>query len=117
MGWAPSVADASRDTIFLHEVSGKDKLMSVPLHQLLKLTPGALKTRFPIDKSSQKGSTALAFRADRRNCLAAQEELDRRGIKFEFQEHEIFHSIYFRDPDGHELEIATYDLKGRAPHP
>ena len=52
----------------------------------------------------------LAFRADRKNFLAAQEELRRRGIKFEFQDHEISHSIYFRDPDGHELEITTYEI-------
>jgi catechol 2,3-dioxygenase-like lactoylglutathione lyase family enzyme len=53
----------------------------------------------------------LAFRADRKNFLAAQEELERHRIKFEFEDHEISHSIYFRDPDGHELEITTYDLE------
>jgi catechol 2,3-dioxygenase-like lactoylglutathione lyase family enzyme len=52
----------------------------------------------------------LAFRADRNGFLSAQEELKRRGIKFEFQDHEISRSIYFRDPDGHELEITTYEL-------
>jgi catechol 2,3-dioxygenase-like lactoylglutathione lyase family enzyme len=52
----------------------------------------------------------LAMRADRRNFLAAQKELKQRGIKFEFQDHEIAHSIYFRDPDGHELEITTYEF-------
>jgi catechol 2,3-dioxygenase-like lactoylglutathione lyase family enzyme len=52
----------------------------------------------------------LAFRADRQNFLTAQRELKKRGIKFEFQDHEISHSIYFRDPDGHQLEITTYDL-------
>ena len=52
----------------------------------------------------------LALRADRKNFLAAQEELKRRCIKFEFQDHEISHSIYFRDPDGHKLEITTYQL-------
>ena len=55
----------------------------------------------------------LAMRADHKNFLAAQEELKRRGIKFEFQDHEISHSIYFRDPDGHALEITTYELEGR----
>jgi catechol 2,3-dioxygenase-like lactoylglutathione lyase family enzyme len=52
----------------------------------------------------------LAFRADRKNFLAAQGELQRRGIKFHFSDHEISHSIYFRDPDGHQLEITTYEL-------
>jgi catechol 2,3-dioxygenase-like lactoylglutathione lyase family enzyme len=52
----------------------------------------------------------LAFRADRENFLAAQRELEKRGIDFEFQDHEISHSIYFSDPDGHHLEITTYEL-------
>ena len=56
----------------------------------------------------------LAFRANRENFLGAQHELKKRGIKFEFQDHEISHSIYFRDPDGHELEITTYDLTSPA---
>ncbi|PYK74656.1 MAG: hypothetical protein DME39_06510 [Verrucomicrobia bacterium] len=55
----------------------------------------------------------LAFRANRQNFLAAQHELEKRGIKFEFQDHEISHSIYFRDPDGHQLEITTYELPKR----
>ena len=53
----------------------------------------------------------LAFRADHDGFLAAQEELKKRGIKFEVQDHEISHSIYFADPDGHQLEITTYDLE------
>jgi catechol 2,3-dioxygenase-like lactoylglutathione lyase family enzyme len=60
-----------------------------------------------------RGATMLhlAMRADRESFLAAQRELKTRGIKFEFQDHEISHSIYFNDPDGHELEITTYELK------
>ncbi len=52
----------------------------------------------------------LAFRADHENFLAAQRELKKRGIEFEFQDHQISHSIYFHDPDGHTLEITTYEL-------
>ncbi len=66
-------------------------------------------------KSSERAGVRmlhLAFRADRKNFLSAQEELKRRGIQFEFQDHEISHSIYFRDPDGHELEITTYEMQG-----
>ena len=52
----------------------------------------------------------LAMRADRKNFLAAQEDLKTRGVKFEFEDHEISHSIYFRNPDGHQIEITTYEL-------
>ena len=52
----------------------------------------------------------FALRADRKNFLAAQEELKRRGIRFDFQDHEVSHSIYFRDPDNHKIEITTYEL-------
>ena len=52
----------------------------------------------------------FAFRTDAKNFEVAQKELKQRGINFEFQDHEISHSIYFHDPDGHELEITTYDI-------
>jgi catechol 2,3-dioxygenase-like lactoylglutathione lyase family enzyme len=60
--------------------------------------------------TGRRGMLHLAFRANRKNFLTAQRELEKRGIKFEFQDHEISHSIYFRDLDGHELEITTYEL-------
>ena len=72
---------------------------------------------FPVGSKSASNAPAdirmlhLAMRANGKNFLAAQEELRQRGIKFEFQDHEISHSIYFRDPDGHHLEITTYELK------
>lgn len=53
----------------------------------------------------------FALRAGRANFLKAQDELKERGIKFTFQDHEISQSIYFRDPDGHEVEITTYEVK------
>jgi len=52
----------------------------------------------------------IAFRVDHPNFLAAQEKLQRRGIPFRFQDHDAAHSIYFEDPDGHQLEITTYLL-------
>jgi catechol 2,3-dioxygenase len=52
----------------------------------------------------------FAFRTDRENFLQAQDELKKRALPFDFQNHEISHSIYFRDPDGHQIEITTYEL-------
>ncbi len=52
----------------------------------------------------------LAFRANAENFARAQRELTDGGVEFEFQDHGIAHSIYFHDPDGHEIEITTYDL-------
>jgi catechol 2,3-dioxygenase-like lactoylglutathione lyase family enzyme len=73
---------------------------------------------FPIRKSSSSSTSSspvrvlhFAFRASRKEFVAAQTELKQRGIHFEFQDHEISHSIYFNDPDGHELEITTYEIR------
>ena len=52
----------------------------------------------------------IAFRVDRTNFEEAQLDLKRRRIEVAFQDHEIAHSIYFRDPDGHEIEITTYEV-------
>lgn len=52
----------------------------------------------------------FAFRATRQNFVEAQRHLRNRKIHFEFEDHKISHSIYFRDPDGHKIEITTYEL-------
>jgi catechol 2,3-dioxygenase-like lactoylglutathione lyase family enzyme len=65
---------------------------------------GAQKERAP------SGMLHLAFGADAASFADAQHELKERGIKFNFQDHEISHSIYFHDPDGYELEITTYQI-------
>jgi len=57
------------------------------------------------------GMLHFAMRANRKNFVAAQRDLTSRGIPFHFQDHEISHSIYFRDPDGIDLEITTYELE------
>jgi catechol 2,3-dioxygenase-like lactoylglutathione lyase family enzyme len=52
----------------------------------------------------------LAFRADRRNFDAARQELESRSIRYSFSDHGLAHSIYFHDPDGHLVEITTYEV-------
>jgi catechol-2,3-dioxygenase len=47
---------------------------------------------------------------DRENFDAAQDDLRSRGIAFEFEDHEVSHSIYFEDPDGLRVELTTYEV-------
>ncbi len=72
---------------------------------------------FPIEGAAgprpSRGTIAmrhLAFRANRANFTAAKAALSGRGIDYTEQHHGICESIYFFDPDGHELEITTYEL-------
>jgi catechol 2,3-dioxygenase-like lactoylglutathione lyase family enzyme len=65
----------------------------------------------PTQRPSEVRVSHLAFRAATYpDFRAAQEWLQARGVSFEFQDHEISHSIYFADPDEFQLEITTYDL-------
>jgi catechol 2,3-dioxygenase-like lactoylglutathione lyase family enzyme len=57
-----------------------------------------------------RGFRHLAFRVDRENFELAQEDLREAGIKFEFEDHDVSHSIYFEDPDGVRLELTTYEV-------
>lgn len=52
----------------------------------------------------------LAFRVDRVNFERAREAVGARGIQLEFYDHGAAHSLEFHDPDGHRLEITTYEL-------
>jgi catechol 2,3-dioxygenase-like lactoylglutathione lyase family enzyme len=54
----------------------------------------------------------LAFRVSAPAFKTAQAELGAQGIPFEFMDHKIAHSIYFLDPDGHQLELTTYEVGG-----
>ena len=51
----------------------------------------------------------FAFRANRANFETARRELAAKGIVVSYQDHDISHSIYFSDPDGHRLEITTHE--------
>ena len=65
------------------------------------------------EPSPGRGAVAmrhLAFGVDRAGFDRAQEELAERGIQFDFMDHETAHSVYFADPDGHQLEITTYEF-------
>lgn len=70
---------------------------------------------FPQKERIQPGAgvrvSHLAFRAATyADFRSAQADLQACGVPFQFQDHEISHSIYFADPDGFQLEITTYDV-------
>jgi catechol-2,3-dioxygenase len=52
----------------------------------------------------------VAFRVDREAFEVAQETLTDRDIGFRFSDHGACHSIYFDDPDGHQVELTTYEV-------
>lgn len=52
----------------------------------------------------------IAFRLDRGGFERARAELSERGLEPRFSDHGISHSIYFDDPDGHQLELTTYEV-------
>ena len=119
---ALAVADVERSAAWYIDVLGFERLYpgmwnGVPVFigkgtTALALFPrqGPKDPALPQGKRSEIDMLHFALRADRENFLLAQEDLKKRGIPFEFHDHEISHSIYFRSPDDHRLEITTYDL-------
>jgi catechol 2,3-dioxygenase-like lactoylglutathione lyase family enzyme len=55
----------------------------------------------------------IAFRVDRAAFDQARSELAAHGVVTTFEDHAAAHSLYFTDPDGHQLEITTYDVNTR----
>ncbi|MBA2301662.1 MAG: hypothetical protein H0W08_03415 [Acidobacteria bacterium] len=52
----------------------------------------------------------IAFRLDREGFDAARAALGRMGVAAHCSDHGISHSIYLRDPEGHQIELTTYDV-------
>jgi catechol 2,3-dioxygenase-like lactoylglutathione lyase family enzyme len=118
---ALAVRDVQRSADWYVDVLGFERRYNgmwggVPVFVALDKTAIAL---FPARSDQANGSQPpqtvgmlhLALRANRKNFVAAQQGLTNRGILFHFQDHEISQSIYFRDPDGIDLEITTYELE------
>jgi len=52
----------------------------------------------------------IAFRADRENFEAAQHQFRDLGMEYRSADHGIARSILRADPDGHRIEITTYEV-------
>jgi catechol 2,3-dioxygenase-like lactoylglutathione lyase family enzyme len=55
----------------------------------------------------------FAFRVDRATFERAPNELREKGVAIDHEsDHGICRSLYFRDPDGHLVELTCYELTG-----
>lgn len=61
------------------------------------------------DKRNTVTMRHFAFRVDGENFKRAQERMRWAGVEFRREDHGVSHSIYIHDPDGHEIEITTYE--------
>jgi catechol 2,3-dioxygenase-like lactoylglutathione lyase family enzyme len=52
----------------------------------------------------------IAFRLSADGFAQAREALAKQGIETRFSDHRISHSLYFEDPDGHQIELTTYEV-------
>jgi catechol 2,3-dioxygenase len=114
---AIAVRDVARSVGWYCDVLGFERRFEVwGEHPAMVCTGDTCVALFPADGSDPPPGPEsiamlhVAFRANRGAFEHAQRELRARDIGFDFQDHEVAHSIYFHDPDGHQLEITTYEL-------
>lgn len=68
----------------------------------------------PIVAATLDSLPHVGFRTSRRGFEAAKAELMGAGIQFRESDHEVAWSVYILDPDGHLIEITTYEPAGSA---
>jgi catechol 2,3-dioxygenase-like lactoylglutathione lyase family enzyme len=52
----------------------------------------------------------VCFAMSSGDFAAAREHLERQGVEARFEDHGSSHSLYFPDPDGHVIELTTYEV-------
>ena len=114
---AIGVEDVERSARFYRDVLGFERAhdaWDVPVVMAANGTGVAIfdKELHPGDGDGQPDVRILhiAFRVDRDGFERAQAELADQGLEPRFSDHGISHSIYLTDPDGHQLELTTYEV-------
>lgn len=114
---AIAVEDVERSRRFYSEVLGLERAheeWDVPVVLAANGTGVAIfdKDLHPGNDEGQPATRILhiAFRLDREGFERAREQLAAEGLEPHFSDHGIAHSIYFSDPDGHQLELTTYEV-------
>jgi len=60
--------------------------------------------------AEQVGFRHLAFTVGSDDLERALAHFTKLGVEFRFEDHGNSHSVYVRDPDGHTIELTTYEL-------
>jgi catechol 2,3-dioxygenase-like lactoylglutathione lyase family enzyme len=117
---AIGVADVERSRRFYVEVLGLERVheaWDVPVVMAARGTGVAIFSHELHPSSAPARAEApavrilhIAFRVDRAGFEQARSALAEAGLEVRFSDHGISHSIYFRDPDGHQLELTTYEV-------
>ncbi len=116
---AITVSDPERSVAFYSEVLGLERKHEEWHAPMFMLAGGSGLALFPADSHPGDRDTRqrpeirvmhIALRVDRAQFDRAREELPSVGIEPRFSDHGSVHSIYFPDPDGHEIELATYEV-------
>jgi catechol 2,3-dioxygenase-like lactoylglutathione lyase family enzyme len=111
---AIAVSDLDRSERFYGDVLGLERVLPQWDPPRVLASEGSGVALFP-EGDDFRGNTAphilhFAFRVTREAFEAARAELAERGIETSFSDHGASHSIYFEDPDGHRLELTTYEV-------
>jgi catechol 2,3-dioxygenase-like lactoylglutathione lyase family enzyme len=112
---AIAVSDLERAETFYRDVLGLERVHEEWDPPRVLASGGSGMALFPAgmhgdDVVGAPGILHFAFRVDREAFEAAQTELSQCGIEFRFSDHGAAHSVYFSDPDGHRLELTTYEV-------
>ena len=118
---AIGVADVERSCAFYARVLGFERiypgvgpagLHGHGRHRGRDLRPATSTRRRRPDGAGLPAARILhfAFRVDRAGLEAARSELAGEDFKLTFSDHGLSHSLYFRDPDGHLVELTTYEV-------
>lgn len=116
---ALSVSDLERSAGFYADVLGLERAYEEWHEPVFMVAEGTGLALFSVGSHPPSGDPEakpparmlhVAFRVDREGFEAAQAELAGRGIETRFADHGAVHSLYFDDPDGHTVELTTYEV-------
>jgi glutathione S-transferase fosA5 len=108
---AISVRDLERSERFYAELLGLEREFEQWHEPKFLVWAGSGLALFSTDSHpGEPAALHIAFRVDREAFETAQETLRRSGVDFRFSDHGAAHSIYFHDPDGHQIELTTYEV-------